>query len=329
MMLVRKTRHTAMIALSLGLLCTLNCSFAFAGQSKKHSAKEKTTHSKSESKASVSGGESEEATLKAQIAALSKSIAEGDAKAISSYWAADGDYIGADGVIVKGKDQLEKMFAALASVNGRHQIDLVPQSTRIVSNNVAMTEGIVKRNNGDDGPMPETRFSLVYVKRDGKWQISRATETPFVANENEAPLQSLSWMLGEWSAEGSGGGSVHMKAEWVANKNFITCTYVLKKTADAQTVESKQVIGWDPRSEQIVSWHFDSNGGFGYGSWMQKGKEWLVDATGVDHDGCTTNATNVISLGDANNFTWQSVNRSINGVGFNDTAPLKVHRVVR
>jgi uncharacterized protein (TIGR02246 family) len=330
-MQVRKAPFTSLIALSLGL-CLLNASVAFGAHSKKHASKEKSSHSKSESKASkleTGASDSDESSLKAQISALSKSIADGDIKTTTSFWAPDGDYIAVDGVIVKGKDQLEKMFSALATINGKHQIDLIPQSTRMISSNVAMSEGIVKRNNGDEGPMPETRFSMVFVKRDGKWLISRATETPFVNDTADEPLKALSWMVGEWSAEGSGGGSVHMKAEWVANKNFITCSYVVKKSADAQPVESKQVIGWDPRSEQLVSWHFDSNGGFGYGTWMNKGKEWMVDATGVDRDGSTTNATNVISIADTDNFTWQSVNRSVNGVGFNDTAPLKVHRLVR
>ncbi|MBX9688454.1 MAG: hypothetical protein K2X27_17220, partial [Candidatus Obscuribacterales bacterium] len=123
------------------------------------------------------------------------------------------------------------------------------------------------------------------------------------------------------------GGSVQMKADWAANKNFITCKYELKKAADSPVLESRQVIGWDPRSEQPISWHFDSNGGFGWGNWVKKDKQWLVDASGIERDGSSSSATNTITITDKDNFSFQSTNRSVNGVGFNDTLPLKVHRV--
>lgn len=169
---------------------------------------------------------------------------------------------------------------------------------------------------------------MIFVKQNGQWLISNATETPLIARGNTEPLNQLSWLIGEWSAEQSG-GSVHMKAEWAANKNFIACQYQVQKSADSPKLESRQLIGWDPRSEQPISWHFDSSGGFGYGTWLKKDKQWMVNATGVDRDGSTTNALNVLSIADPDNFSWQSTNRSINGIVVNDTAPLKVHRVTR
>ncbi len=121
-------------------------------------------------------------------------------------------------------------------------------------------------------------------------------------------------------------GSVHFKGDWAAHKKFIQCRYEVKKSADAAPIESRQVIGFDPRTNEIVSWHFDSNGGFGYGTWAQRDRQWIVNATGVQPDGSTSLAHNLMTLDDNNSFSWQSVDRSVNGISVADTKTLKVQR---
>jgi hypothetical protein len=118
-----------------------------------------------------------------------------------------------------------------------------------------------------------------------------------------------------------------MKAEWAANNKFINCKYEVKLGPDAPIVESRQVIGWDPRINQPVSWHFDSTGGFGHGDWSNEKGQWIVQAVGVDREGNTTVATDVLSAQSPESFSWQSINRSVDGFPYNDSAPLKVVRV--
>ena len=50
----------------------------------------------------------------------------------------------------------------------------------------------------------------------------------------------------------------------------------------------------------------------------------MLDATGVFRDGSDTTAVNMITPIDANNFTWQSVKRTLDGVSLPDTPPVKV-----
>lgn len=313
-----KMPKIALIAVTLGII-SISCQpMSLAAGDSKSSSKAKVSDNAAQKDAN--------SAINAQFAALSKAIADGDAKAVSAMWTEDGDYIDQDGGVTKGKAAIEKRFSVLFTQNGKQFLDLVPDSVRSLSNDVVVSEGTVRRK--DASTKPETRFSMVFLKQNGSWLISSATETPLVVDSSVDPLKDLSWLVGDWSAENNG-GSVHMKAEWAANKNFITCKYEIKKSADSPTVESRQVIGWDPRTEQPISWHFDATGGFGYGNWVKKDRQWLVDATGVDRDGSTTSATNVLSISDPNSFSYQSVNRSINGVGFNDTVPLKVQRVVK
>jgi hypothetical protein len=74
-----------------------------------------------------------------------------------------------------------------------------------------------------------------------------------------------------------------------------------------------QLVGWDPSAQKIRSWVFDSDGGFGQGTWSKKDNRWLVHQTGVLPDGRKASAVNVITYLDDNTFTLQSVNRMVDG----------------
>lgn len=270
----------------------------------------------------------DEAAVRAQLDLLQKYLAEGNADALASLWTVDGNYINDAGVTFNGRDALTKKFGDVFATEGKQLVTFVSTSTRTLSPGVVVAEGLVKRQGAGADAAPETRFSMVFVKRDGGWWISQANEQPYIAQTSFNPLKFLSWMVGDWKAE-KDGGFVRMKADWVANGNFLSLQYQIKQSASAPEVDSRQVIGWDPRTGQPISWHFDSNGGFGYGDWIKKDNQWMVRATGVERDGSISTATNVMSAISPNSFNWQSVSRSVNGIAFSDTSPLKIERVVK
>jgi hypothetical protein len=74
-----------------------------------------------------------------------------------------------------------------------------------------------------------------------------------------------------------------------------------------------QFIGWDPADKQIRSWVFDSDGGFGQGTWTNKGNRWYVQQTGVLADGRKSSAVNIITKLDEGTCTLQSINRTVDG----------------
>jgi hypothetical protein len=216
-------------------------------------------------------------------------------------------------------------FASVFADKDKPQTDIVTESLRFPSSNIALVDGTVNQKDVDQ-TVQSTRFSIVLVKQKGEWLISSATETPIATPAAANPLQPLEWLVGNWSADRDG-ASVTMNAEWVPSKNFIMCKFETQKPGGAKQTEV-QIIGWDPREERPVSWHFDSNGGFGQGTWTQRANGWQVDASGVERNGSTTTSTNVFSRTDSNSFSWQSVNRRVDGVTVGDTVPLKVQRVI-
>ncbi len=322
-MFVQKSQRFVVALLSLGIMIVSLSPMASAAKKEKHSSKK----SRQTDTVVTSGGDAKSAVA-AQVALIAKYIAEGDATKLSALWTSDGTYIDEDGVLLKGRPALEKRFSQNSVETGKQPVTFIQAPVQMLADTVALAEGVVSRNEGV-GSKPQTRYSIIFVKQDGNWLISNATETPLVAvNENVNPLNDLSWLIGEWLAERDG-KSVKMKAEWAADKKFIQCRYETKLSADAPAVESRQVIGWDPRINQPVSWHFDSSGGFGHGDWSKENSQWTVQAVGVDREGNTTTATDLLSAVTPDSFSWQSVNRSIDGVEFNDSAPLKVVRVAK
>ena len=53
------------------------------------------------------------------------------------------------------------------------------------------------------------------------------------------------------------------------------------KGVDQSETYGWEVIGWDPAKQQIRSWIFDSNGGFGESTWAYDGEHWLIKAANV------------------------------------------------
>ena len=79
------------------------------------------------------------------------------------------------------------------------------------------------------------------------------------------------------------------------------------------TLEGTQVIGWDPAADTIRSWMFDSDGGFGEGTWSKKDNSWIVKFNQVLPDGRKASATNIYTIVDGNTFTWKSIGRKVDG----------------
>ena len=72
-----------------------------------------------------------------------------------------------------------------------------------------------------------------------------------------------------------------------------------------------QRIGWDPLTEQIKSWFFDSDGGYGHAYWTRNGNRWVIKSTGVLADGRIATATNILTRTGHNSARWHSTDRTV------------------
>jgi hypothetical protein len=138
-------------------------------------------------------------------------------------------------------------------------------------------------------------------------------------------LNDLEWLIGTWVAKRGDDTEVRTTYEWALNKSFIRMQFSIRQ--QDRTVTGLQMIGKDASTGELRSWTFDSEGGFGEATWSRDGNKWSQDSAGRLANGSTLAATNVLVPLNKDSFTWQSVERSVDGEEVDDLPPVKVTRV--
>jgi uncharacterized protein (TIGR02246 family) len=254
----------------------------------------------------------EEAAIRKAVESYVTSFNKGDAKALAQMWSPEAVYTNPiSGEQVVGAEEIEKQFTAIFEEAKGAKLEAKTESIRFVSPNVAVEQGTAKIIRPDQSPN-ETEYTAVYVKRDGQWLLDRVTEsdTPVVVS-NYDHLKDLEWMIGTW-VDQDDASRIQTECQWTKNRNFITRSFTIA-IQDQIEMSGMQIVGWDPDQKQIRSWVFDSDGGFGEGVWTKKDNRWYVHSTGTMPDGRKTSSVNILTYVDDDTFTWQSVDRVVDG----------------
>jgi uncharacterized protein (TIGR02246 family) len=242
----------------------------------------------------------------AYIAAYDK----GDAQTLANFYAEDVDYIDQDGAEVKGREGIQKLLADNFQANPGIKLDVTIDEVKLLSPDVLVNRGVAVVT-PKDGAAVATRYVAIDVKKGDQWQISQLTETSALPPNAYSQLRALEWLVGTWENK-AGDETVQTKFNWAGDKNFLTRTFKVKGNEQNET-DGWEIIGWDPERQQIRSWIFDSNGGFGQSTWVNDGEHWLIQASNVLPDGGHSTAEHVLTRVDDNKFTWESQNRTLNG----------------
>ncbi|MGO9113798.1 MAG: hypothetical protein ACLP9L_31600 [Thermoguttaceae bacterium] len=125
-------------------------------------------------------------------------------------------------------------------------------------------------------------------------------------------MQELAWLVGNW-ADDSPEADDAATVTWTKNKTFLTYAFKISEPGSDDVLEGTQVIGWDPAAGTIRSWLFDSDGGFGEGTWSKHENSWVVKFKQVLSDGRKASATNIYTIVDGDTFTWKSIGRKLDG----------------
>lgn len=101
-----------------------------------------------------------------------------DARRMAGCWAIDGDAIEPDGMVAKGRAEIEKHFAAEQATAMRDsQLKLTIDSVWFLSPDVALLDGsyvVVNARDLNDQPLPPRKglLSSVLIRRKGTWQVA-------------------------------------------------------------------------------------------------------------------------------------------------------------
>jgi uncharacterized protein (TIGR02246 family) len=249
-----------------------------------------------------------------QAAAIRKAVAEycdafnkGDVQAIAAFWAPDAEYTNETGTETKGRAAITALFRQFLADHKGAKMNLNVKSLRFIRSDVALGEGTSEVTTAE-GP-DKGRFSAAWVKADGKWLLTSARDLP-TEGEAASPLQGLNWLVGEWQSEGNR-TPVSVSCRPVLGKAYLHLDFTIKRPDGDLAV--MYLFGYDPVSEQVKSWTFDSAGGYGEALWTLDGNQWVGQAVGVLPDGGSGSTTYVVKYTDDQTFTLQMRDREVGG----------------
>jgi len=270
----------------------------------------------------------EEAALQKNAEAFVEAFNKGDAKAVAAFWAEDGDYIDQTGRHVQGRDAIEKLFKEFFEENKGMKARINIGAVRFVTPDVAVEDGVTETIPPDGGPPSRARYSVVHVKKDGKWALSSVRDSAYAPPSNYEHLRELEWAIGDWTDAAEKGEVARASFEWSEGQNYILSSF----SAAFKNIEvhgGTQRIGWDPGAKTIRSWTFDSDGAFGEATWSRDGDRWVIKTTTTLRDGKKLTATDIVTRMDADTITWQAKDRMLDGKALPDIKEVKMKRVTR
>jgi uncharacterized protein (TIGR02246 family) len=247
------------------------------------------------------------ATIRKMLADYCEAFNKGDVQAIVGYWAPDAEYTGENGEETKGRVAITEMFRKFLADHKGAKMKLDVKSMRFIRSDVALGEGMseVTTTEGVD----KGRFSAAWVKADGKWMLTSARDLP---GEGDAasPLQGLNWLVGQWQSEGNR-VPVSLTCRPTLGKAYLQADFNIHRPDGDMSV--MYLLGFDPDTDQVKSWTFDSMGGYGEAFWTRDGNQWTGRAVGVLPDGGSGSTTYVIKFVDDDTFVLHMRDRQVAG----------------
>ncbi len=283
-----------------------------------------SAHSQDGKAAAKPASPSEMEALQSSAEAFAKAFNAGDAKAIGAQFHENAEAIDEAGDILTGREQIEASFAETFKEFPKARIVVELTSLRQVGPEVAVEDGFSTTTLNPDEPGSRSPYTVVHVKRDGKWKIASVRDFP-EDSSSATPhdhLQALSWLVGHWVDE-SADGRVETTCEWSDDKNYLLQDYVVKTPRGE--LKGSQRIAWDGLRKTIRSWAFDRSGAFTETTWTPVEDGWVLHVEGVNPAGERASATRVITPITDDAFQIDSTNVIVGGTLLPDTGV----RVVR
>ncbi len=262
--------------------------------------------------------------LKASAAAFEKAYNAGDAKAIAAQFTENAEVVDEEGEITQGRASIEARFTELFKENPKARIAVELTSLRRLGPDVAVEDGHSTTTLSPDEPGSRSPYTLVHVKRDGKWLVASVRDFPEETTEATAheQLQALEWLVGHWVDE-SPDGRVETTCKWSDDGNYLLQDYVVK--ARRGEMRGSQRIAWDPLRHTVRSWAFDHSGAFTEATWTPIDDAWILKVEGVTPDGRGASATRAVTPLSGDSFEIASTAVVVG----NEMLPDSTVRVVR
>lgn len=251
-------------------------------------------------------------SVQSMIAAYVEAFNAQQLEKIAQLWAEDCSYTDrTTGERVEGREGLQADLQKVFNEQPKLKLAGTVERVKFITDHVAQVEGQTVMGGPDLEPV-RMLFSAILVKKGETWQFSSLEESavPAVSSPYQA-LKQLDWLVGRWVDQGEQ-ATVENQIRWSANATFlIRSTTVHTESGIAQ--QGTQVIGWDPRAQQIRSWVFNSDGSFGEGFWSKSGNDWLIKSSQTLPDGKAASGTYVLEKVNPETLRVRLIGHTIDG----------------
>jgi uncharacterized protein (TIGR02246 family) len=250
---------------------------------------------------------------------------KGDAQALANFWTTDGDYIDLNGRVLTGRKPIAEDFTRLFAENKGLALRIEVASRRFPTPDTAIEDGVTSVL-APDGSLPSrARYTNVLVKKDGQWLLASVRESPYVPPNNYQVLQPLEWIVGEWVEDTTEARVGRIRFDWSPDQNYIIGAHAVG-VKDALLDDGSQRIGWDPAAKIIRAWQFESDGGFGEGTWKKESDQWVIRMSSVLRSGSLMTSMTVVTRVDPDTITWQMKDQQLDGKPVADSPLVKMKR---
>jgi uncharacterized protein (TIGR02246 family) len=319
---VRKGKHMTKKSILLAVLIVMTAAaFGFAATKEPAAGKQPPAAAQESQKAAA------EKAVRATAEAFAAAFDKGDAKALAALWTEDCEFVDGSGTMVFGREAVEKVYAGFFETNPGVKIEISISSIKTVGGQTAIEDGNSTVKDAKGRVISRGAYTAVHLKEGDKWLMATVREFDSPSLSARPIFKDLGWLIGDWTAA-KDERSVNLSFRWIAEEKFIEASYTAREK-DIVIRSGIQIIGRDPSSGEVVSWSFDSTGGYGQGRWRLMKQGLIVESEGVMPDGASTGSTDILSRIDANSFSWQSVNRRVSGKSLNDAEPVILKRKLR
>lgn len=257
--------------------------------------------------------EGDEAAVRKTLAAYVDVFNQKAADQVGSFWTATGTHTDREtGERTEGREAIQADLAAVLETQPNLKLSATIDRFKMVTKHVANIEGQTTLVAGESEPIIST-FTAIVVRQGDKWLLDSIEEMELPQPENAAAaLSGLTWLVGDW-VDDSSDTVVKTTFRWTASQAFLLRSFSVE-SADGGDVTGTQVIGWDPRTLQIRSWSFNSNGSFGESVWSKSDGSWRSKSVHTLATGEVASGTYVMERLDDDSFTMQLVGHEVDGL---------------
>ena len=239
---------------------------------------------------------------------LVRAINARDGDALVALFLPEAEFVDDAGNTHRGREGIRGVFAEFVRAFPDAEMALEIDSIRLAAGELAIENGTRTVSTADADEDAVNRYTMVHVKRDGKWQIAVVREVPDDPTPTAGErLEALAWLVGDWIDEDAE-VAIALSCRWDEGGSFLLADFEAKVQGET-VMRSRQRIGWDPLREGVRSWVFDADGGFGEGHWTEIDNIWVVKSTAVLPDGTTGSATLFFEPVDDNRFLMKGFDR--------------------